>query len=421
MFYRGLPEAGRDGSNFECTCYAESKDGIIWTKPSLGLFEVLGVRDNNVILHGFEPHSHNFAPFVDTRPGINSEERFKALGGTSSSGLAAFVSADGIRWRKLREEPVITKGALDSQNVAFWSETENAYVCYLRTWTETQFGGFRTVSRCTSPDFVNWSDLTEMTFGDTPREHLYTNQTAPYFRAPHLYIATAARFMPGRRVVSDEAMKQLGGSPQYAGDCSDTVLLTSRGGSTYVRTFMEAFVRPGIGLGNWTSRTNYPARGVVPAGPNEMSIYVQRNYGQASHSLQRFALRTDGFASVHAGYGGGELVTKLFTFEGRRLIVNFSTSAAGSIRIGLLDADGQPMPGFALADCDEVVGDEIERVVTWRGTSDIGSHAERPVALRFRLRDADVYSIRFGRSDRVSNRAGRVHDPSLVLSASNWL
>jgi hypothetical protein len=35
-----------------------------------------------------------------------------------------------------------------------------------------------------------------MDFGKTPVEHLYTNQTAPYFRAPHIYVAIAARFMP---------------------------------------------------------------------------------------------------------------------------------------------------------------------------------------------------------------------------------
>lgn len=395
MYYRGLPEAGRDGSSFECTCYAESNDGIAWIKPRLGLFDIFGNRENNVILHGVEPLSHNFAPFLDNRPGVSPDERFKALAGTSSSGLVAFVSPDGIRWRKMREEPVITRGALDSQNVAFWSESENAYLCYLRTWTETEFGGFRTISRCTSPDFLNWSDLTEMSFGETPREHLYTNQTVPYFRAPHLYIATAARFMPGRRVISDEVMRQLGGSPQYAGDCSDTVLLTSRGGSTYDRTFMEAFIRPGIGVENWTSRSNYPARGVVPTGPNEMSVYVQRNYGQTSHSLQRFTLRTDGFASLHAGYGAGELVTKLLTFDGNRLVMNCSTSAAGGIRVEMLDADGRPIAGFSLADCDEIIGDEIERTVTWKGSHDIGSLSKRPIALRLRLKDADVFSIRF--------------------------
>src|SRR5689334_20787311 len=36
LYYRGSPEAGSDASNREVTCYAESRDGITWTKPELG-------------------------------------------------------------------------------------------------------------------------------------------------------------------------------------------------------------------------------------------------------------------------------------------------------------------------------------------------------------------------------------------------
>jgi len=393
LYYRGLPEAGADGSGLESTCYAVSTDGIHFAKPNLGLFEVSGTRDNNAILHGFEPLSHNFAAFLDSRPGADPAQRYKALGGTSASGLVAFISPDGIHWQKLREEAVIKQGALDSQNVAFWSETENQYVCYLRTFDPTS--NVRTVSRCTSSDFVAWTDIVPMEFGDTAPEHLYTNQTTPYFRAPHLYVAIAARFMPGRRVVSEETMAQMGGDAKYSGDCSDAVLLTSRGGTHYDRTFMESFIRPGIGLNNWTSRTNYPARGVVPTGENEMSMYVQRNYGQKSHHLQRLVMRTDGFASVNAPYGGGEMTTKPITFDGKRLLVNFATSAAGSVWIELQYADGSPIQGFAREDCDEIVGDEIARTVTWKGNADVSPLAGTPVRLRASLKDADLYSVQF--------------------------
>jgi len=395
LYYRGLPESKADGSNLETTCCAESADGIHWTRPSLGLFEVAGMRDNNVILSGMAPFSHNFAPFVDARPGVAAEARYKALAGTSKSGLAAFASADGLRWKKLREQPVLTEGAFDSQNVAFWSEAEGCYVCYFRTWTEGGFGGVRTVSRATSPDFLHWSDPAPMAFGDTPIEHLYTNQTRPYFRAPHIYIAIAARFMPGRRVVTTAQFEALGGQATYSGDCSDTVFMTSRGGNAYDRTFMESFVRPGIGLSNWTSRTNYPAYGVVPTADAEMSMYVQRNYGQPTHHLQRLALRTDGFVSVNAPYAGGEVQTKPMRFHGEELRINYSTSAAGSIWVEIQDAAGTPLPGFSREDSDEIIGDEIERVVTWKGKSDVGALSGRPVRVRFIMKDADLYSIRF--------------------------
>src|SRR5262249_28931339 len=60
-YYRGHPLVRADGSDSEVTCCAESKDGIHWTKPNLGLFEVGGSRDNNVILAGMAPFSHNFS------------------------------------------------------------------------------------------------------------------------------------------------------------------------------------------------------------------------------------------------------------------------------------------------------------------------------------------------------------------------
>ncbi len=390
-YYRGLPMARADGSAAEVTCCAESKDGARWTKPNLGLFEVSGSRDNNVILAAMPPFSHNFSPFVDRRPGVKSAERFKALAGTGQTGLAAFVSSDGLRWRKFREQPVITGGAFDSQNVAFWSDHEQCYVSYFRTFKD----GFRRITRTTSPDFLTWSEPVLMEYGDRPVEHLYTNQTHPYFRAPHVYVSTAARFMPGRQVITPEQAKALQVDPGYFGDCSDGIFMSTRGGSRYDRSFMDGFIRPGVGLENWVSRTNYPALGVVPTGPAEMSIYANQNYGQPTAHLRRYSLRTDGFVSVNAPYDGGELLTKPLVFQGKELTLNFATSAAGSVRVELQDAAGKPLPGFALADAVETIGNHLDRAVRWKSGSDVSALAGKPIRLRLVLKDADVYALRF--------------------------
>ena len=395
MYYRGLPVAGADGSDNEVTCYAESRDGHTFTKPSLGLHEVKGSRENNVILAGFAPLSHNFAPVLDTKPGVPPEQRFKALAGSSHSGLVAFASPDGILWSKLQEGPVITKGAFDSQNIAFWSHHENCYAAYFRTWSEGDWGGARWVSRSTSTDFLNWTDPVEMDKGDAPWEHIYTNQTISYFRAPHIYLAIAARFMPGRRVVSVEEAKVLGVEKTYSGDCSDNVLMTSRGGNRYDRSFLGALVKPGIGFENWTSRTNYPARGVVPTGENEISLYIQHNYGQPTGHMVRYTLRPDGFASLNAPYQGGEMLTKPLKFQGSALYINYATSAAGSIRIEIQEPDGTPIKGFRLKDSAEILGNMIDRPVRWKRKTDIGSLAGRLVRLRFVMKDADLYSLLF--------------------------
>ena len=385
-YYRGNDPSykgkrGHSGNASETTCYAESGDGHEWTFPSLGLFEVDGSRDNSVVLAGRPPFSHNFSPFLDARPGVDVSERFKALAGhpgydrkKHADGLHSFASGDGIRWRKTSEEPAIPYDpswphAFDSQNVAFWSEAEQLYVCYFRTWT-TRHGTLRTISRTTSPDFVHWSDPAAME-PNLPGEHLYTNQTQPYFRAPHIYIALPTRFQPDR------------------GDSTDILFMTSRAGSTrYDRLFTEAFIRPGLDPARWGNRSNYVALNVVPTGLAEMSIYH-------SVSGHRYVLRTDGFVSVKAGSTQGELLTKPLTFSGSTLVVNYSTSAAGSLRVEIQDPKGKPIPGLGLRECSALVGDEIEGRVKWAGEPSLGALAGQPVRLRFVMVECDLYSLRF--------------------------
>lgn len=394
MYYRGLPVAGRDGSESESVCYAESKDGIAWTKPNLGLFEVKGTRDNNVIWTN-APFAHNFSPLLDNRPGVEAAEKFKALGGTSTTGLHAFKSADGIRWSKWQPAAVFTKGVFDSQNVAFWSESEQHYICYFRTFKTVGGEGIRWVSRTTSKDFVHWTEPVEMEFGATPPEHLYTNGTHPYFRAPHIYIALAKRFLPTKAALTAEQAKTLVDNPGYRVASSDSIFMTTRGGSHYDRTFMEAFIRPGPALEDWVARDNTPALGVVPANAREMFIYRMSHYAQPSSHMARYALRTDGFVSVNAPYRGGELLTKPFTFTGSKLELNFVSSAAGGIRVEIQDENGKPATGFGLTDCPEMIGDDIARVVTWKGGTEVSKLVGVVVRLRFVMKDADLYSLRF--------------------------
>ena len=63
--------------------------------------------------------------------------------------------------------------------------------------------------------------------------------------------------------------------------------------------------------------------------------------------------------------------------------------------VELQDAAGIPLDGFALADCPAIYGDEIDRVVAWKGTSDVSRLAGTPVRLRFVISDADVYALQF--------------------------
>ena len=75
--------------------------------------------------------------------------------------------------------------------------------------------------------------------------------------------------------------------------------------------------------------------------------------------------------------------------------MNYATSAAGGVRVEVQDENGSPLPGYALGDCPEIIGDEIARIVSWKIGSNVSALAGRPVRLRFAMRDADLYSIRF--------------------------
>lgn len=397
MYYRGTTGGG-DGNVNEVTCCAESRDGIHWTRPDLTLFEVRGQKPNNVVLAAAPPFSHNFTPFIDTRPGIDSAHRYKAVAGYHKTGLIGFVSGDGFKWNRLKEEPVLPppkEFSLDSQNIAFWSEQEQQYVLYYRTWKKIGKVNYRWTSRAVSKDFNEFTPAGEMEFGDAPPEHLYTNQTSQYFRAPHIYVGICARFMPGRQVLTEEQAKAIQVNPAYFKDCSDAVFISSRGGNHYDRTFFDAILRPGVGIENWVSRSNYPSLNLFQTGPATMSFLVNRNYGQPTAYLRRYDLRLDGFASAHSGYSGGQLTTHTVSFDGSLLELNFSTSAAGFVKVELLDAAGTALPGFTLADSRELVGDEISKTYSWKSGTDVSSLRGKPVRIRFHLKDADLYAYRF--------------------------
>ncbi|NPV46816.1 MAG: hypothetical protein HPY69_07650 [Armatimonadetes bacterium] len=415
MYYRAMRVDTGDPLGVLCVAISED-GGETWAKPALGLVEWGGTRETNICANE-QGRPLMVIPWLNTRPGVPEDQRIKAIHSEPLSGeahtayqdpagpkrLVFWVSADGFTFRKLDPQPEMVsdlRNCFDGGNTLFWSEAEQQYVLYYR-WYESEGGrGWRSMARATSKDLFHWSESIPMTYGDTPREEFYTNNTTPYFRAPHIYIAPAARFMEGRRVITDEQAAAIGLKAShgnfYGNDCSDAVLLTSRAGSTrYDRTFMETFIRPGPGAGNWVSRTNYPVTGILPAGPDRIQMFVARHYMQDSWHIERLLLRTDGFVSITAAWAGGEAVTRSLVFRGSRLEINYRTGAAGSVRVEIQDETDAPIPGRSLADCREIIGDEMDRVVTWQDGSDLSALAGRAVCLRFVLRDADLFSLRF--------------------------
>jgi hypothetical protein len=378
MYYRGshFDEKAKKATHPEFTCYAESRDGVAWEKPKLGLFEFNGSKENNIVWAGED--THNFTPFKDANPDCAADARYKALGWGSlrsgGKGLRAYKSPDGFHWSLMREEAVITNGDFDSQNLAFWHPQQKRYLDFHRKGR----AGVRNIMTASSADFLNWTEPVFLEYGDASEEHLYTNAIQPYFRAPHLFLGFPTRFQPKHEQV-------------------EPILMTSRDGRNFKR-WTEPLIPISAPKDRDGNRSNYMTCGLLqlPGQDRELSVYATEAYYAGPGSrVRRFTFRTDGFASLHAGAETAEMVTRALRFAGKELAINYATRPGGSLRVEIQDATGRPLPGFALGDCRGLAGDSIEQAVTWTNGSDVSSLAGQTVRLHFEMQDADLYALQF--------------------------
>ena len=411
MYYRGAhADINNDATARSFLCYAESNDGIHWKKPEVGLVDFKESKKNNIIWSRAESAklwnipdsvglwnmliSINCGVFKDANPDCPPDARYKMLGGHCNSGSCAFKSADGIHFTAMSQGPVISStlgNQFDSNTSVFWDSVGNRYLSFHRAGRLDY--NMRETVMCSSKDFLHWSDPVFLEYPGAPTEQLYTNSIVAYARAPHILMGFPKRFMEGRKAVDlcplDDGI-------------SDGVFMTSRDG-LHFRRWPEAFLRPGLQPECWVNRNNFIANGMVVTksdlvgAPDELSIYAIEGYYSANNTcrLRRHTIRMDGFVSMQAPLSGGEFVTKPLVFAGKTLVMNYSTSAAGSVSVELQTPHGKPIDGFSLADCGEIYGDQLDRTVAWKDKNDVSKLAGTPVRLHFVLKDADLYSIQF--------------------------
>ena len=420
LYYRGSQLEVTDGklkAGGEDYCYAESRDGIHFTKPNLGLHEFDGSKDNNIFWAGVG--SHNFAPFLDTNPDCPPESRFKALGGTAKEGgLFAFQSADGIHWSLMREEPVVTKGAFDSQNLAFWDEATGSTVLTFATFTKGvttgkvwKPAGYRAIRTASSRDFLNWERRSRPDVqGLAGRASLHQPDRPVLPSAAHLdrhfqrATSNAAGPIRCERCRSCENRQSRAAAHlRYGTALTEGLLMASRDGVHFER-WNEAFLRPGperpgdVALRAPVHRlargrnevfaarrcrmrfrcTPPKARGTAATTRSAVTRCVWTDSSPFRRRLERWATAHEA-TDVHADRAGVELRD-----VGRR-----QRPRRDSGRRRHTDN------GFSLADCHEIFGDSTARRVQWNSDADLSTLAGRPVRLRFSLKDADLYSFRF--------------------------
>ena len=359
------------------------------------------------------------AVFKDENPDAPLDTRFKAF--RLFNGVIPYKSPDGIHWLPMSEVPVLTDGAFDSQNLVFWDIFRGEYRAYWRyftggatplpydpqTWKPS---GVRAIRTATSKDLIQWDKQHDLVYEDSPDEELYTSQIKPYYRALHLLLGFPARYidrggwLESTRALPDRENREWHGKahPRYGTVLTEGLLISSRDGVKFKR-WNDAFLRPGIERpGTWAYGIQFIGWNVVETNsvdegaPNELSLYASESYWTGNSSaLRRYTLRIDGFVSINAPMNTGELITISLTFLGTNLVLNFSTSAAGGIRVEIHDTDGEEIPGFGLNDCPEIFGDSIERLVSWKNGRDLSELEGKVIRLHFVLKDADLFSLRF--------------------------
>jgi len=406
-------------------CYAESDDGIHFTKPPLGLHEMGGTTGNSaVIADPIQGACVWIDPKAPPECRYRTQAKWGPFPGQSDVRLVFYASPDGTRWERTHEVDV---GPCDTQNVACWDQRCQRYVLYTRDWAQFEdiHLNYRQVRRLESDDLVQWDtesivweaddqDLSTWTTctGQPPVD--YYGACVFWYAEAELYIMLAQAFWHWKRRPEHERWGACGdpetaGTERLAPAAMDVRLGWSRDGRRFRRCADRG---PWLGLGpegSFDSRRVWAMPFPIRMDDELWVYYTGENRdhdglvdpaadGHLS-GIGRATTRLDGFVAAEAGFAGGELVTRPLRFEGQRLELNADTGGGGWVRVELQDENGRPLEGFSARDSIPISGNSVRLTAAWgdavaEGT-DVSSLAHRPVRVRFLMRDCRLYAYKF--------------------------
>ncbi len=377
-----------------CYAYAESKDGIKWYYPDLGLVTV-GESDRNNLIDA--PLGHFGLFMVDDGPGIaDISRRYKMAyfvqgAGSGKNGLSVAFSPDGLRFRNFEGNAVQSYdpeiGAISDVVDGCWDPLKKEYLLVCKTWLAgypgtphyAPEGWRRCVGMSTSKDFINWPKPSIIVTPDLNNgiEEFYGFK--PMVRG-NLYIG----FL---RVLRDDLPADPDGTVAGIGW---TELVTSRDGKKWTR-YQDKFIDRNPVANTWDHAMAWFGE-CITVGDKEYIYYG--GYAQGHKGGDRQVglgfLRKDGFVSRDAGSVEGYLHTPPVIITGSAITVN--ANITGEIRARITDVQGKPLPGFGWKDCQPIQGDSLRHELKWTN-ADLPAFGDRPVRLEFRLRQAELYAL----------------------------
>ena len=381
------------------TTYAASKDGIRWTKPVLGQYEINGSKDNNFVTVnanlGWPANAIEnvlYDPY-DRDP----SRRYKGLG--HCYGREPLVSADGIQWRRLDVPPIPSS---DESNLNYDPQT-HVFIATLKTTP----GGRRAVTLAMSEDFEHWSapvlvfsaDAEDQTLARkvitarladptlsqpthvNPAEYAADVYNMPIFRYEGLYIGlpaifyrTADREGDGFHHVQLICSRDLRDWKRL-GDRNPFIGPSPVDSGAYDLTQILPPTRPILhGDELWFYYTGIKYRCGAPKGARDLGAVCLA------------VLRRDGFISLDAGAEPGSVTTQPFKLPSARLRLNANASR-GFVQAALLDANGQ-----VRCEARPMSVDQLRGKVTWKSSP---PRAGADVRLRLTARHAALFSYWF--------------------------
>lgn len=395
MWYECYDVEGWPTADDTSFCYAESDDGIHWSRPKLGLFSYHGSKENNILFRQIgegksRSRVHGSSVFLD--PSAPPEARYKCVSQGLFQGIgerpyyvAGMSSPDGLTWRR-NPEPICSVFA-DSQYSGFWDAELHRYVLFGRVSSPRG----RAVGRSVSKRFDHFDPLSlvlQSDGGHPDQSDLYNPACIPYPGSARLYLIFPSLF-------------------QHRPDTLDIRLSVSRDGEHWTWPDRESPFIPLGKLGDFDSGSLYMANGCLEVGDELWFYYSGSPLKHEETSLEKLAdpanrrvysraiSQRDRLVSVSTIDVKGVLETPVLRVTGNRLIVNGTTQSGGSIRVGVLDALGNPLPGHSVQDCQPLIGDKRDWEIRWNDSESSKTWSEQPIRLRLELQNAEVFGFQF--------------------------
>ncbi|HZZ42476.1 MAG TPA: hypothetical protein VFE58_06035 [Tepidisphaeraceae bacterium] len=384
--------------------YAESTDGVTWTKPELGLVDYEGSKANNLV-PGEGTVAYNPDAPADRRYISMS---FKTGKVNSTLGYYVWYSPDGLHWTQASEKPVLFDG--DVSNIAY-DPVGKQYIATVkkRMFTARTPGIYeRTAFISTSADAVTWSTPRIAVSGDYAddghAEAMGGLEAQIYGMPVSRYESTYVGFPWVFSILNytDGRSARTGDGPV------DVEIASSRDLVHWARPVRDRIIEAGK-AGAWDAGAHYCASNILVDDAKIVMYYGAFNNGHGGQDLDdphrgknigqcgMATWRRDGWVSLTNASTGdtgnpGQVTTKPIRFDGKSLHVNAVVREAGMIKVEVLDGDGKAMPGLTAEDSVAIGGDQLDAVVKWKGKgmSDLG---EKAVRLRFLMVNADLYSF----------------------------